>query len=292
MVIVGCAPGVAPVQMQPSDQQAEDPDDETPDPDDEGPITEASLTEAEADAVEAAVFGVAALTQATATTQSAADSDTLSSAQTIPALPEIPESTTFGQCPVVTLSLRDFAALVFEVTVDFGASCNPAGTPDHACSGRATGSLSAAASTMEMVFERIACNAAALDGSADLIYALGETNVDLVGDWDLDWMIEDEVFQTVGTGDVTYDRLSSNVFVSTFQGTVAEEDGSWTLQARELDISFVDNASLIPSSGVLTLSGGDIRTVTVTFDENSPSTGQVGVSVDGGPTVTISLDEL
>ena len=45
----------------------------------------------------------------------------------------------------------------------------------------------------------------------------------------------------------------------------------------------------IPFSGETTVSGDGIRTMIVRFNENSPSTGVVEVSIDGSPFVEVPL---
>ena len=50
--------------------------------------------------------------------------------------------------------------------------------------------------------------------------------------------------------------------------------------------------SYIPYAGTMTLTGTDIRSYTVRFSTDSPTTGVVEVSINGSPYFEVDLDEL
>lgn len=252
-----------------------------------------ALSENESEGIDAALGAVGALSDATTTTQGATQTDNAVSGQVIPGLPQpvIQPVTTFGDCPEITLNLTSTEALAFDVTVDFGDSCRPAEASNLTCAGQANGSLNGLASTIAIEFNDVTCNNNTLAGSAELIYGVSETSVELSGAWDLDWTIEDDTYSTTGDGTCVYDRTTGQIAVVIFTGTITDEDGTWSLSAEQLLISPSGNASLIPYSGTLTLEGDGGRPVTVTFDETSPTTGNVSVSIDGSPAVTVNLFE-
>lgn len=250
-----------------------------------------ALSENETDGIDAALGAVGALSDATTTTQGATQTDNAVSGQVIPGLPQpvIQPVTTFGQCPEITLNLTATEALAFDVSVDFGESCQPVESANLTCGGNASGALNGLNSTIAIQFNDVTCNNNTLAGSAQLIYGVSETSVELSGAWDLDWTIEDDVYSTTGDGTSVYDRTTSQIAVVTFTGTITEEDGTWNFSADQLLIAPADHSSLIPYSGTLTLEGDGGRPVVVTFSETSPATGIVTVSIDGSPAVEVNL---
>ena len=45
----------------------------------------------------------------------------------------------------------------------------------------------------------------------------------------------------------------------------------------------------MPSAGEVTLSGSDIRTIVIRFNEDTPTTGEVEISIDGSPFVSLNV---
>jgi len=77
-----------------------------------------------------------------------------------------------------------------------------------------------------------------------------------------------------------------------FTGNVTTEDGTWNASAEGLVVSLVQNESLIPTGGIVTILNDDTRTIIVRFNENSPTTGEVEISINGSDFFAVNLEEL
>jgi hypothetical protein len=90
-------------------------------------------------------------------------------------------------------------------------------------------------------------------------------------------------FGVTGNGTVSYHPAATAATVSSFTGTISAADESWTAAMSDLLVSFRTGDGLIPSAGEITVTGEDIRSITIRFDPDSPTTGIVRISLDGGP---------
>ena len=243
------------------------------------------LTDAEKSAIQASAKSASAMSQAVGTTQSAVTADLTGTGKAAA------RAVTVGTCPQVTTTVTNLVTLTFDASIDFGESCTPVGTEDLTCSGSASGSFSQAAKSINMTFNDISCTDETLGGSVDLTYGVSLTAVTLTGDWDVTWTTGDEVFTVDGTGTCGYDLSGSVTSVSSYDGTSSGPDGSWATTMTDILISYT-KGSYIPYSGTMTVSGSDIRTMTVRFNEDSPTTGKVEVKVGPSPFVTVDLHVL
>lgn len=253
------------------------------------PASEDELTDLEKQALVAATGGAGGLIQATNISQNAAEDESSGQLQ--------PDSR-FGTCPEVTLGGAIGQGVT--LTVDFGETPCTSFTyegEDYVCSGSATGTFSLVGKTMTLDFDQITCNDAYLNGTADLTWSLSMSLVSLDGDWGLDWGIDDWTLATAGSGLCTYERYVGQGGYDTtsiveFVGTVTEEDDEWSLSIDNLKMSLEQYFSFMPYSGSITISGPDIRTMTITFSENSPVNGEVTVTFESGRSVTVNLFDL
>lgn len=254
-------------------------------------LTVSDLTEAQRDAIDAAVQAVAPLARATNTAQSATAG--IGASQQTP-----PGDLSFGTCPAVSTS-GDLAAGAASVTVDFGSEpCTVLSTPDfdYVCSGSATGTLNLLQSTLSVQFNQVQCNTDSLNGSADVsvdVEAIGSgTAITLAGAWDLDWSVEGEAAATEGNGTCTYNTATTITGIPTFTGSFTDDDETWSIEVTNVLVSFAAYGSYIPYSGTVTVTGASGDTITVEFDANSPTTGDVQVRVNNSPTLTVNLYDL
>lgn len=246
------------------------------------PPSESELAGNEPNAVNAAVNGMIALTQAVYTAQNGAIPITTNQQA-------IDGDLEFGTCPVVTTSISLGDQIAVGMTIDFGDGCAPYGTETYVCSGSATGTFSQAVRQIDLTFEAFSCNDQTLTGTSSLVYSLTTNRVAVAGSWDLTYAYDDEIFGTAGAGSGEYDRDEAQTTITTFGGTVSDSVGSWTVQVTDVVISLQNNETLLPSSGEVILSGSDIRTIVVRFDENTPATGLIQVSINDSAFFTVDL---
>jgi len=208
-----------------------------------------------------------------------------------------PKDTSFGTCPAVSKSGSLLDSEPVTLTVDFGtepctALVSQDGSESLVCSGSAGGTFDRSNRAIALQFNNITCNSDSLDGAADVVYTLG-LDIALAGDWDLTWIYSGFTTITDGTGTCSYDTANWITTISPFAGTISDNQSwSFSVSMTDIKVSFLLYASFIPYNGSMTLSGSDIRTITLTFNENSPAAGEVQVSIAGGATFTVSLADL
>lgn len=245
--------------------------------------TVADLTTQEKVAGDAMLAATAAISEATGVTQAPTDTDDNAAAS-------IPEGVSFGTCPVVTTALGTGSVAL---TIDFGAQpCTPEFFPELACSGSATGTYTAGASSIAVTFNSIGCNSKSLSGDAEVTFNLSQSGVVLTGTFDLGWLDGSESVDTAGAGEFHYDRTAKATTISSFSGTVTNGDGTYTAVCTDVVVSYQNNANLIPSGGTIELSRPNIRSLTLRFNADSPTTGDFEMSIAGGPFFTVNLSEL
>jgi hypothetical protein len=247
-----------------------------------GPPQGSAPAGAEPNAIHAAVNGSIALAQAVYMAQNGAipigDNQQVISGDLV-----------FGTCPVVSTTISLEEQITADMTIDFGEGCSPYDVDWFICSGSATGTFRQADRKIELSFDALGCGEQTINGASSVVYNLTNTIVAVAGSWDLDYVFNDTSYGTAGAGSGQYDRDARQATITTFGGTVSDASGSWAVQVDEVVISLANNATLLPSSGEVTLSGDDIRTIIVRFDENTPVTGEIQVSLDGNDFVTVDL---
>ena len=233
-----------------------------------------SLTQAQSDAVEAGVQAAASLAQAVGTSQNGAGNATDAG--------RMAAELSAGSCPQVTTATTE-GQQGLAVALDFGEGCAPYGTTGYTCSGSADGELDLTGRTLSLTFEAIGCNTYSLDGSVALAWDRSVDEVELDGDWDLSWTADDATYGTDGAGVCRYDLDALATTVDTFTGSVTDATTTYSCDLTDVVISLVNNETLIPSSGTVTLTNDQVGALSIRFDEDSPSTGEVEVSINGGP---------
>jgi len=259
----------------------------------------------EAQAIVAASDSPGSLAQATEVTQNSTG-DLGDGDQSDRAKQQFVPDITFGTCPEVTKSgslLEDAMTL----TIDFGEEpCTAVSYESegedytYVCSGSSTGTFSLdptlVSGGMELTFTEISCNEETLDGTADLSYTMSMTDLELEGDWDLTLTSAGEILTTYGTGTVSYEPELSGccdvTSIQVFEGQVSYDSYVWEAEMDSILISVEEYYSFIPYGGTLSVDGPDIRRITVTFNENSPVTGEITVSIENGRTFTTNFEEL
>lgn len=248
-----------------------------------------TLTDAEKNAATTAARAVESLAQATGTAQSTTNDPNDQSAFTIPT--GVTERT-FGNCPEVAFTLSNDDLLTFNLTIDFGTGCTPVYLPEYACAGAASGTFDQRNQNIQMTFNTITCGVATLTGDVNLDYERDASKVALDGAWDLTYVDSVGTVVTDGNGNCEYDRTAYITTIPSFTGTITAESKVWSATCTGIVTSFYNNSVFMPYAGQVTLTGPDIRDITIKFDEDSPTTGVVQVSVGGGPFFAVGLYSL
>jgi hypothetical protein len=198
----------------------------------------------------------------------------------------------FGSCPQVTLATEGVGSGSLSATIDFGDGCAPFGSSQYTCSGSASGSFAQNQSTVEVSFDNLNCNDQTLAGEAELAYDISTSGVGLNGAWNLQWTSGASVIETDGNGDVTYDADNGQTTISSFAGSITDNGAVYTALLTGMQVSYATYENFVPFAGTMTLTGEDIRSLTVTFNSDSPTSGEVAVSVNGSPAIEVNLFEL
>lgn len=201
-------------------------------------------------------------------------------------------SFTVGTCPIVEFEQSGGNPANVTVTADFGDGCNPAGAAEFTCSGSTTGTLNVSTSTFSMTFDALLCNGRALAGTVDAGYSADQGVVQIDGDWDLTYTEASRQTATQGAGQALYSDAQRETTVPAFEGTLQESAESYALTMSDVALSYQNNAILIPYAGEIAVSGSSIRSLTVRFDADSPTTGYVEVSIDGSPFFDVHISQL
>lgn len=196
----------------------------------------------------------------------------------------------FGACPVVTLSGNTGTS--FTLDVAFPSKCAPLGNTDYLCSGAAGGTFNALAQTVDIAFQTMNCNDKSLNGSALVEYTLSSEDVVLTGAWTLQFMEGADTLATDGAGTSSYSKADNTTTIDSFAGSVTLDGESYSVILSQMQISYQNNANLIPFAGSAAITSDSIRDITVYFDENSPATGVVKVRIGTSEPFEVNLNNL
>jgi len=252
-------------------QQTPDPVGNTGDP--------TALTEVEGDAVAAAVAAIAAINNAGAATQAGADAEDSQTAQS-------------NDCPEVDFSSGASLIEPLTLSIDFGAGCSPAGSDSFMCSGSTTGTVNVLTRSLDVSFDTFSCNGATLAGGAELTFTAATPLVTLTGSFDLDYSDGSTQVAAAGDGSLIYNRDTAATSIPSFAGEVVVGGDTYEYTVTGIDLSVQTFGNLIPFAGEAVIDGADTRSVTVRFDADSPTTGDVEVSVNGTDFFTVNVFEL
>lgn len=201
------------------------------------------------------------------------------------------DSASFGTCPVVSAS-RD--GTTWTIGLDYGDGCTNEYYGDATVSGQVTAVVDAEALTVEITFEAFSVDESTVDGtlsatllsrpSDQLPFAI-EASVDLETDNGL----------IVGTVTVFISSSDGEITLTDGQFTLVDnDDTAYVVSVDELVIDPQEHGNLIPEEGTasfeLATGVGDLTVlVTITFTEESPSTGVVLVTVGDAEPVEYTL---
>jgi hypothetical protein len=230
------------------------------------------LTEAEQAAIQNGLRATDALESAASATQNGTSTEALTGRPNTAAR-------TIGTCPVVSTS--GTAADTLSLTIDFGSGCTPAYFPGATCSGSATGSVTPSTGAVSVTFNSLMCNGQTVGGTADLAFTRSALAVGLTGAWDLTWTTTADHVTTNGDGMCEFNPTGYVTTISTFNGTVTDPSGTWTLTLADVQTSYATYQSFIPFSGVMTVESPAIRKLWIRFSTATPTTGDVEISFNG-----------
>ncbi len=243
------------------------------------------LTTAEGQALLGALRAAGGITQASGISHTAATAQQDSAALS-------PAGLTFGTCPEVTFdSTLGNAAL--DVLIDFGSGCTLSASPAFACSGSAEGRLDAVGRTIDLTFNSIGCtDDRSLSGEVSMVYDTTSFEVSLDGQWDLTYTVKDSTLQSTGDGSVVYDADEQVTTITQYQGHASQNGNQWDVTIDSLKISFIHYGSFMPFAGTITVTGSAVRNLTIRCNADSPSTGDVEISINGSDFFTVNLSSL
>ena len=194
-------------------------------------------------------------------------------------------------CPTITLTGNQGCDAT--LTIDFGQqpctvpfTYQTSGTT-YACSGSATGTANLTTHALNLTFNSLSCNGETIDGTLDAT-TNSDSGLSVTGSWNLAYTSPESGYScsAAGSGVGVYywvqDCCDATV-VSWFNGALSstQDDAttSWTVLMNNIQISAEQYGSLVPYSGSVVVSGANISSVTIAFNENSPTTGEVTIMI-------------
>ncbi len=245
----------------------------------------AALTQSQREAIDAALTNVQAILDTNEAAAASLDDEN----NALAAKQAQNAQQTFGTCPQVTVSGLLQPNVPTTVTTDFGDGCTPIGTM-LSCTGGATGTLAFNPNTLDLTFVTFGCDVRMIDGTTSQTWQRANGVLILSGDWNLA-VNSTELGATAidANGAMAVDRNTLTTTIESLTGAITVSGATWTVGANTLLISYAANANLVPASGVLTVTGPTGDSLAITFDSNSPITGEVRVSINGGPQIPYTL---
>lgn len=266
------------------------------------------LTAAEREAMVAGTASAQGLAGSTSVGQAGSQTDTDAAQEAPEGLEALQNldyegAITFGTCPEVTqeLSIADGGLNNWTMIIDFGDEpCTVYdfdGDEAWVCSGSAQGTIDLTAQAIDLAFDDLTCDGEGLDGTMAYTYEYLSPGVRMTGDWDItSTPPSGEAIRTAGEGIANfipvYEGCCDVTTIEEYEGTTTEGDKEWSTTMDGIKVSIEKYNSLIPFAGTMTIDGPDIRQMTLTFNEDSPETGEVEVKIGNLPAFTISLFEL
>ena len=199
----------------------------------------------------------------------------------------------FGTCPSVTLETDEQGDSLPSLTVDFANGCVPNATETTTeCSGSATGTITFFPRVLSLSFSDFGCGRRNTDGDVDLSWTRSDNTVTVVGSWDLSVTPNDGIASaTEGSGTATYNNSTRSTTIQTYNGQLMRAGNTWTTELSGVQVSYQNNANLIPFAGTATVTGTRVGTVVATFDEDSPTNRLIMLSINGGPAFEYEIPE-
>lgn len=186
----------------------------------------------------------------------------------------------FGDCPQVSSTLSE---AIRTVDLDYGDGCQSALLGQATVSGNVTFTINATNRSVTIELNEITVNDLGIDGS---IVGTAESfptqgRVTIAGDLDLIF----DIGAAMGEVTFTLNAGTGEILVSeTTRIILADEDSPvYTVTAADIVIRPENNPHLIPQSGTLTIELPEddeaATIITITFDDESPTTGVVTVQI-------------
>lgn len=241
-----------------------------------GGTTTTSLESADSETIAAVLAAVSS----TATSMDTSQSALTDSAQT--------GRTANSACPEITFAASNNSGVSLSVALDFGAGCS-VDAIDLFCAGSATGALSTADGSFQLSFDGLSCDDRALDGSVNYTFEITESSVTTAGTWDLSYTDAGGSVEVTSTGNASHDRTAHATTFSLVDGSVVADGKTYDFNWTNVTTSYFANGNFVPQAGQIIVTNENNRSLTVKFDANSPSTGNVLVSINGGAFFTYNL---
>ncbi len=203
---------------------------------------------------------------------------------------EAEANTSFGECPVIDVSLLDGIATL---TLTFPDGCTNEYYGDAPVSGGITVVFDTVALSFAVTFDDFVTNVGTVTGTMTLGFVREGVTVALAGTIDIG-------ISGVGSaqGDITvqFNADDSTITVASASVTLdAEEGDSFTVGIDGLVVDPIGNGNFVPESGSVSFdvpndgAGPETIAIVVTFDENSPVDGTVSVSVGGSDPIDYQI---
>jgi hypothetical protein len=158
------------------------------------------------------------------------------------------------------------------------------------CSGSATGTIQFDPREIVLTYDSFGCDVRTADGTYSATWTRSDGTVSFQGDWDLTVDPADGVATAIlGGGVADYVDADATTTIVSWSGTLTREEQTWNVTMTNLAVSYQNNQNLIPGSGTIVVTGTQLGTVATTFDADSPTTGEVSVSINGGPEFPYTL---
>lgn len=251
-------------------------DDQNANEDDQEP----ELTDEEAEAAETAADA----------TQNLAGLFTALAAGALPSTDEGPIVITpnpFSQCPTLTL---DQGAL----TVDYGDGCSPVIDPGSTYAGSFTVEINVEEGTLAVTFNDLLIDGETINGTA--VVSVSQEGMVITFETDISVTFSTDEYEVTYIGDVTaeIDLDTGEMVISEADLEAIDDTGdTYGIILDDVHIVLVE---VLPYSGTATIILGTEDefplTVVVRFTEATPTDGTVYVSVNGGPEVRMSLEDV
>ncbi len=187
-------------------------------------------------------------------------------------------------CPAISFS--DGA-----ITLDYGDGCSPILYPDLTVSGSVSGEVSLQEQTIALTFEDFTVENDVINGTIDASFAREAGIITLEASIDL---ALDSDSAIVGDITVLIDEQTGEITITT--GQVAISEGGTTYETTLTDVHFdpVGTGTILPDSGSASFELSDSSGTTeiaITFTQQTPVDLTVLVSVNGGPSIPVTLTD-
>lgn len=201
---------------------------------------------------------------------------------------EVTQPITFGECPTLTFNVA--AGATFAVTVDFADGCaTPLGVT---CAGSATGTYAPLAQQITATLAQLVCSNQSLAGTFDVAWTTTPDALSFNGAWNLSYVAAGSTIATAGDGAVTVNVAAQTATVTQFAGDITAADVTVAATLTDVAVSYAIFGTFLPYAGEATLSGDSVRALRVRFLPETPTTGNVEISIANGPFITVNLNEL